>query len=94
MSTPKPYQPTEEQLAIANAKKAERLKKKQTKAEAPGPADNPPTIKQRPWLSVPSSDKTSTNRSTIKVFTWNVSKDLPISSSSIPKHYFSFSPNV
>jgi len=62
------YQLTPEQLAIAEAKKAERLKKKQEK-EKEDTTSATCSIIQRPWLAIPSPEK----RLKIKVLTWNVS---------------------
>lgn len=73
MSSRKEYQPTPEEIAIAQAKKAERLKKRQAKAEKPDITTSSRSIIQRPWLSVPIIQETSEDNLNLKVFTWNVS---------------------
>jgi len=68
MSSHKAYQLTPEQLTIAEAKKAERLKKKQNKKNE-NTTSATCSIIQRPWLTIPSPE----DRLKIKVLTWNVS---------------------
>lgn len=63
------YQPTPEQLAMAQAKKAERLKKKQEKKKENATIVTCSII-QRPWLTIPSPQ----DRLKVKVLTWNVSR--------------------
>ena len=63
------YQPTPEQLTMAQAKKAERLKKKQEKKKENATIATCSII-QRPWLTIPSPQ----DRLKVKVLTWNVSR--------------------
>lgn len=66
------HKPTPEEIAIAQAKKAGRLKEKRAKEKAPD-LIAPLTIIRRPWLMVPTKD-TIGDKLTLKVFTWNVSR--------------------
>ncbi|KAF9452686.1 Endonuclease/exonuclease/phosphatase [Macrolepiota fuliginosa MF-IS2] len=72
MSSHRKYQPTPEEIAAAQAKKAERLKKKQEKAESSDIKAPTHTIIQRPWLTVPTTQETLNDKLTVKVFTWNL----------------------
>lgn len=71
MAPKKPYKPTPEQLALAEAR---RLKKErlaaQTTSAVPG-SERQSTIKPRDWLEVQSTAKREVDFC-VKVFTWNV----------------------
>lgn len=72
MSSRKNYQPTPEEYAIAQAKKTERLRKKQERETNTG-LHASYSIIQRPWLTVPSVQEASPeSRLGVKVFTWNL----------------------
>ncbi|KAJ3568797.1 hypothetical protein NP233_g5472 [Leucocoprinus birnbaumii] len=73
MSSRKNYEPTPEEIAIAQAKKAERLRKKQEKDANPSQAEAYSIIK-RPWLHIPSSKESLSDGDQIrvKVYTWNL----------------------
>ncbi|KXN89942.1 putative RNA exonuclease C9B6.11c [Leucoagaricus sp. SymC.cos] len=74
MSSRQTYHPTLEEIAIAQAKKAERLKKKQEKEKGSDTQTSSCSIIQRPWLKVPPcSEQISTeSRLQVKILTWNL----------------------
>jgi hypothetical protein len=75
MSSRKNYHPTPEEITIAQAIKAERLRKKLEEATLDASVSR--SIIQRPWLTVPSAKETSEDHLHVKVCTWNVS-DIPL----------------
>ncbi len=71
MAPKKPYKPTPEQLALAEAR---RLKKERLAAQTTNAVSDPErqsTVKQRDWLETQNTARRE-DYFRLKVFTWNV----------------------
>ncbi|KAG1755190.1 Endonuclease/exonuclease/phosphatase [Suillus paluster] len=76
------YQPTPEQLALAEERRRQREAKKLQQQNTQNHAHLPPTFLPRPWRSLPSTQTAS--QSIIKVMSWNLLAQCLIRSNLFP----------